>query len=1636
MAKFNKRTTPTYTVSPNPIYHDLYDNNKETFDLQSGVVSDVRKTTVIINDYTMPSAPTFGNAKLIGAKVGLYINSITTGDAASVAGIRAFKMKVPVGDNEGGKSSVGTLIDDEDIVQICAYHDSGSLYINENFNGNIPSNIDLANPTATVTYNTGPYLSKSDGYDYGQRYGGKAFGGRFNPNKVSKKTHHNRYGQTSEVEGEHYKIQKGDGLYSYAFQATYYVSVKEKKLLHGFNREKWKDSQVGHYWSGGYAKNNVKIKYSSTITIENPIKDNFATITKTNTFLDGVVAHQQSFLDDDTEVAYGKVTFSSEALTGGHSCRMHSLYKSRYNTVCNIYYSPKKGLDGGQNQQVTFISKILPLPAHFYSREPAPLGDGRQPVTPTVDINLKIDKLAPMLLRDSTALSGGALGGRAGHDYRLNRAIVITFGEEPPRSNDNLYTYLLEHAPNSASDGTGSGTGLGTSAKSIFGLAFVRYNGKIGTYNLGSAGKSGSTYTDSTWVLDTKFREVCFAAAPAIDHEGEYDSNWMTLSIQLHPNDQGAYYMAHNENGKVLSHDDPYSSNKLVNLKNLTASGTYGIYADNMTYPAKNMTIWVNNYQAVKGAYNAVADMYATGLRAESANAGESSVNLLVHSVYSVTSALGTTETINSRSVLDSAYLSVDGGQDLTLALTDGTNAQNVLAKENSNALVSEAPKIELDVAAAWSDDDYVYFTAGSEPDMQITNHKEDCETDLYIDNISLKYFNMMHENATPKLKGGVTSALSIPTTQFLPNTAWQDGSSAVTNAFDNATQQPSYICLGFSDINKLEGSKKLLLMNGFSQGTSFIGDNIYTNVDSDLSNIRVGYSSTMENYGRQGAKNSTRGSGAVIHPDIGNGESPVLSNAGGSPTSAYRGLTVGDIDTSEFSVESTDAGNVDYFSQKGVMRFNFDSVVRKLDSDVNTANELGPVSGDVVIHVADGSGAAFSVNKVIYIDSEEMLITDVDSSGDPDEITVERGHNGSVIAEHSTGADIYHIASPAKRECIFASARVLQVIDKKSLEIDDVSIFNCKDGEEYILYKYNDAYGYASASAATAGVHKTLTISEITDNIVTFDKSHGVNRAISGSGISNHHDAFFISPKRYWLIIEILNIGPISGWQDESDSMIFLPEKNYTNLVGINEIGNYGATYNESLYNDGRYINSWSIEPYEKTLDSIIDLKDYGFGDFNEEDESGGHLGFLGLNINNDLSKFKEIDVSGAVSVDSLDVDDTLPILFTTDDPMDNISFNIDTEIGTYPTYLTGIFEDEVPIIKDFKVSPNEENAYNLDFTWSCSDDDAWYGFLIVDTKFVHHQYQNAIIYYPFNEEGSHGVKVPVSSPPVEKISGQTTVLKPHSGFQPTGPFYDIEGLAGTCLKNATKIDQAWLSPVSPNIRVGTGSADPLVDVTDEMSISFHFTHELDADGTLSVAEYLLYCTQQLYLWIDTNARLNYRQYWDTDSYIELQSTSTVSLDGEAPTNVMITFDANLTHGNVKMFVNGKLEDITGEVITADASDEQTGWYYGQNLESNNNYLNIGNRSDSHDNEFLGKFEELVIYNTVLYPVTPIDGKYTFMKPLKEVATALSDTSSISYNARLFIKDYHNIRGYTSSEVGMTSNISFKKAAFRFDNS
>ena len=79
----------------------------------------------------------------------------------------------------------------------------------------------------------------------------------------------------------------------------------------------------------------------------------------------------------------------------------------------------------------------------------------------------------------------------------------------------------------------------------------------------------------------------------------------------------------------------------------------------------------------------------------------------------------------------------------------------------------------------------------------------------------------------------------------------------------------------------------------------------------------------------------------------------------------------------------------------------------------------------------------------------------------------------------------------------------------------------------------------------------------------------------------------------------------------------------------------------------------------------------------------------------------------------------------------------------------------------------------------------------------------------------------------------------------------------------------------------------------------------------------------------------------------------------------------------------------------------------------------------------FEGKIEEFVWYDKVIHPVIPQNGNYVLEKPLEELAVGAVNASSKAYTARLFIKDYHNIRGKTTGEVAASSQASFKKAAF-----
>jgi len=231
-----------------------------------------------------------------------------------------------------------------------------------------------------------------------------------------------------------------------------------------------------------------------------------------------------------------------------------------------------------------------------------------------------------------------------------------------------------------------------------------------------------------------------------------------------------------------------------------------------------------------------------------------------------------------------------------------------------------------------------------------------------------------------------------------------------------------------------------------------------------------------------------------------------------------------------------------------------------------------------------------------------------------------------------------------------------------------------------------------------------------------------------------------------------------------------------------------------------------------------------------------------------------------------------------------------------------------------------------------------------------------------------------------------------------------------------------------------GTGSADPTVNCTGEMSVSLHITPDSDVGVCRLIGQ-----SDKFEIDMNSSKKIVVTLYWGTSSSdnLELTSSSIIPCDGEIPTSIIVTLDKNLKNGNAKLFINGKLEDQSGMIRTTGTSGS---WENNANLATNNNKLYIGSAdfwstsnnltatSSLESFSYKGLIEEIVIYKSCIYPVVPQDAKFTLTKHLSETM----DKGSLSYQARLFIKDYHNIRGTTNDDVAVSPPVSWRKAGFR----
>jgi hypothetical protein len=149
---------------------------------------------------------------------------------------------------------------------------------------------------------------------------------------------------------------------------------------------------------------------------------------------------------------------------------------------------------------------------------------------------------------------------------------------------------------------------------------------------------------------------------------------------------------------------------------------------------------------------------------------------------------------------------------------------------------------------------------------------------------------------------------------------------------------------------------------------------------------------------------------------------------------------------------------------------------------------------------------------------------------------------------------------------------------------------------------------------------------------------------------------------------------------------------------------------------------------------------------------------------------------------------------------------------------------------------------------------------------------------------------------------------------------------------------------------------------------------------------------------------------------------------DNETPTCIIFTFDKNLLTGNCKLYLNGRLEAQSGALKPAFSTANKQ-WQFGSDhVAATSKNMILGG--------YNGIYEELLIYNKVLLPIefNEVTSSVVLERNLEEIDNTTNLGSAglaKTWNARMFIFDYHNIRG---AAVSQSPQVSWRKASFPID--
>ena len=566
-------------------------------------------------------------------------------------------------------------------------------------------------------------------------------------------------------------------------------------------------------------------------------------------------------------------------------------------------------------------------------------------------------------------------------------------------------------------------------------------------------------------------------------------------------------------------------------------------------------------------------------------------------------------------------------------------------------------------------------------------------------------------------------------------------------------------------------------------------------------------------------------------------------------------------------------------------------------------------------------------------------------------------------------------------------------------------------------------------------------------------------NRAALGSAGAGNLDV-----SRSYESINTINTRPFDGvdkWHNDDTLSANFAGTTFTEFDYYYDTGSKG-TKGES----GLLVNPWSLAPGEPELTSL-DLQDYGYGAYNQETGQGGEAGVKSVTRH----KLSYINLDGLVTTKARPVNaSNEPLILTlglaVETNQKEVTVYSDEYLGTgvwasgaywespnigssiyTPTFIWR-YHDNLPQINNFMVKPTydalsedvnlysmtSQNLNSVDFSWGeTTDSDVWYRMLMIDTQPIPHKYYKARIWAPLNDTPTESGTLTTATTKtwhsdVSTTYGRTiSTTGSYDGTKGSEVLQTIDGLAGyaSYLPSSSTAANGLLG-ISGSATAGTLAANTTEGLRglDEYTFVMHAVPE---DTAFSRNRFLF--SQGSGASTSTNARgfdiqlNNNAQVVVQHGGAAMTGTSAIVGDGETPVSIIVTFSSGSSTRqegpDLQLFVNGKREDyvISGTLAAVDAKDGSAT----ENIIIGADYVATAGTI------FAGKVEELILYEK-RWEIVEKENEYRYP------TTALSDVDSsdigVTQNAKLFIFDYHNIRGKEATEVCESALISWRTTA------